>query len=169
MLAPLPYKPSMAGKQIVIDNITESFLNSLRSMRENARLTRNQVAEQLNLSYSTILNYENRKHTPTLIPFMQLAQLFDADVSDSLNYRFFFRRINPMKIKARIQFLGLSMHELSSMTGYTERQIRTAINVCQNASIICLAAVLAAIDRETTAYQLTENLFSENLFSQKRK
>ena len=160
MLAPLPYKPSMVGKQIVIDNITESFLNSLRSMRENARLTRNQVAEQLNLSYSTILNYENRKHTPTLIPFMQLAQLFDADVSDSLNYRFFFRRINPMKIKARIQFLGLSMRELSSMT---------AIHVCQNASIICLAAVLAAIDRETTAYQLAENLFSENLFSQKRK
>lgn len=55
---------------------------SLKAARVNANLTQAEVANLLNISKSTINNYENYKKSPNVTRAKELAKLYGMEVDD---------------------------------------------------------------------------------------
>ena len=55
---------------------------SLAAARVNAKLTQSQVCEALNMSKTTLSNYESYKTSPDMDRAKQLADLYGCDLSD---------------------------------------------------------------------------------------
>ena len=55
---------------------------SLAAARVNAKLTQSQVCETLNMSKTTLSNYESYKTSPDMDRAKQLADLYGCDLSD---------------------------------------------------------------------------------------
>lgn len=145
-------------KCIILDEPARSFLASLRAERVRAGLTQSYVAECLNIARSTVGSYEHGINLPPLENLIKLAELLEYDISDSLNYKFFYRKIQPYKIKYNLRQYGLSYRELSELTGYEEERIGEAVRMKPKCSILCWAAVLGVIEQERKAYKIRKHL-----------
>ena len=55
---------------------------SLKAARVNANLTQAEVASLLNISKSTINNYENYKKSPSIARAKELAKLYGMEVDE---------------------------------------------------------------------------------------
>ena len=141
-------------KCIVLDEPVRSFLVLLKSERIRAGLTQSYVAEYLHTARSTICAYERGINLPPLENLIKLAELLEYDISESINYKFFYRKIQPYQIKYNLRRYGLSYRELAELTGYREERIGEAVRMKHGGSILCLAAVLEVIEQERRAYKL---------------
>ena len=145
-------------KIIVIDDVTDNFLKNFRAIREKLGLTQNFVSKAAGIAPSSLIAIEQGVCAPKLALFVKLAEILNTDISESLNYKFFYGKIKPEKIKKAIRSYGLSYIELSQITGYERKHISLSIRLKPKASISCLYAVLQVLQRERIARAVVDSL-----------
>ena len=145
-------------KTIVLDNITSEFLKNMRSIRKNLGFTQEFIANYANVQRTAITGYERRYSNPLLVVLIKLAEVLKTDISESINYKFFYRKIDTEKIRRAMRVYGLSFTEISTMTGWDARTISIAARAKPNASIHCLNDLLQVINKEKTAFAVRQHL-----------
>ena len=141
-------------KLIVLDEPTRSFLAGMRSIRLNAGLMLSDVAKQLGEPLGTVKMYEEGFNLPSLHMLLKLAELFGWDLSGSVNYKFFHRKVQPSTLKSSLKKYGLSYSEVARLTGYDKANVYAAVNMRSYGSVLCFAAVLEVIRSEEEAESL---------------
>ncbi len=131
---------------VALDPPTVTLLSSLKSMRKRAGLTQEALANHLSVAKGSITAYEKRRVAPKLSVLMRLANFFNYDLSESVNYKYYHRLIDPPTLKDRIKHLGLRYWDIGELTGYSERMIIGSINL-NLASLPCLYAIFRALEQ----------------------
>ena len=145
-------------KIIVMDDITAEFLRNMRRIRKSLGLTQADVADYAQVNRTCVICYEKERAAPILRVLIKLAEVLKADISDSVNYKFFYKTISPEKIKNAIRTYGLSFAEIGSLTGWCAEQVSLAARMKPNASIQCLHDILQLLRREKTAYAVRQHI-----------
>ena len=145
-------------KPIALDDITVEFLKNFRTIRKKLGLTQNDIARASGSAPSNIISIEKGSTSPTLFLLIKLAEILQTDISESINYKFFYRQIRPETIKEAMRSYGLSYIELSQITGYERKHISLSVRLAPKASLKCLYAVLQAIHREKAARAVVDSL-----------
>ena len=135
-------------KTIVLDDTTRKFLGLLSSERQKAGLTLRELAEAMRELLGTVKMYELGLNYPSLPNLMKLAEVFGYDLSGSVNYDIYQRKISPRMAKRELRRYGLSYAEVSELTGYAKANIYAAINQKRYGSLKCLASVLEVLKQE---------------------
>ncbi|MBQ7220718.1 MAG: helix-turn-helix transcriptional regulator [Synergistaceae bacterium] len=141
-------------KYIVMDEPTSAFLTSLRELRKLSGFTQQDLADFLGTSRSNIYYYERGINRPPLAALFKLASLFGVDLSESINYKFFYRSLSAYDIKHRAKNFGLSQNELGGLTSYREREISETVNMRPRASVACFAAILEVLEHESKSLRM---------------
>lgn len=131
---------------VALDPPTVTLLTSLKPLRVSANLTQEALANHLSTTKESIFAYEKRKVAPKLEALMSLANFFNYDLSESVNYKYYHRLIDPPTLKDRIKRLGLRYLDIGELTGYSERMIIGSINL-NPASLPCLYAIFKALEQ----------------------
>ena len=137
-------------KIIALDKVTAEFLKNFRAIRKNLGFTQDFVAKAAGIVPSTVIAIEQGFCNPKLALLVKLAKILKIDISESINYKFFYKKIKPEKIKKALRSYGLSFVELSQITGYERKHISLSVRLAPRASLQCLHAVLQVIHREQT-------------------
>lgn len=132
----------MKNSKLVLDEDTTNFLRELKTLRENSGLTREETALIIGVTADTIAHYECGTRPPSAKAFIQLATLFKYDISENINYKFYFGKVDYAKIKSQIRSLGLDNSTLARLAKYSQISVIAAINHHRDSSVACLAAVL---------------------------
>lgn len=61
-----------------------SFAENIKSIRLNAGLTQQELAEKLNLDRSAVSHYENGDSTPTVKTLCKISELFEISIENLL-------------------------------------------------------------------------------------
>ena len=146
------------NKLIALDNVTVDFLKNLRPLRKKLGYTQNYVAQQVNVQPSSIIGYEKGYGCPTLLTLIKLAEVLKFDISESINYKFFYGKIKKSKIREDMRSFALSFRELSRIIGISRDSVRVTARFLPKASIPCLLAILQVIEQEKQAYAVRQHL-----------
>ena len=149
---------ALGAKKIVIDEVAANFLKNMKSIRLKSNYQAEAVAILVGHNPKAIREYERYNRTPTLRTFIKLAELFNYDVSESINYKFYHRKINTGNLIKRIRYYGLTIADLSAITGYSTSAISKSIHLKRGASILCLYTVMQAIEDEEKRYAAWEHV-----------
>ena len=136
------------NKEIFLDEPVKKFLALLKSLRIKTGKNRHEIADMLNIKYSTIWDWETGRRYPHLESLIRLAEIFNYDISESLNYKYFYKTINSQVIRDAMKRYGLNYLELEQITGFKRGRVRASILLRDDGTISCLAAVLAVIEQE---------------------
>lgn len=159
----------MIDKFIVLDEVTVKFLSELRNLRLQKGLSIYRVSPEVGISHHVISRYERGKLTPMLENLITLAEYYDYDISESINYRFYYRKIKSCDLKAELKRYGLSTRELSNITGYRITRIQESLKMASTGTILCLAAILDVISHERELYKFRKKLLAETRRSRNGK
>ena len=135
-------------KMIVLDSPTQSFLEELRKLRAKLGLTQRQLAATVKIPRNTYQNYELKRNYPTLGTLNHLAELLGYDLSESVNYKYYHKSPSSLELKERLTRYGLSLLELSKLTGYDMIHIYFTVRMQSRGSVSCYAAVLNVLKSE---------------------
>ena len=149
-------------KCIYLDEPAKRFLNSLRSEREKIGLTLIEAAGLLGCNFGQLADYEKLEYYPMLGMFIKLAELYKYDVSDSVNYKYFYQKINKHDFRTSLKRYGLGRKELAQLTGYSEGAVNKTVNFTPGLSLGCLSAILKVIEQENTAYKHRQRLLNKS-------
>ena len=145
-------------KIIVKDDITAEFLRNMRRIRKTLGLTQAEIADYAQVPRTCVVCYEKERATPILRVLIRLAEVLETDISDSVNYKFFYGKVRTEKIKKAIRTYGLSFTEIASLTGWSSNQVSLAVRGKANASIQCLHDILQLLRREKAAFAVRQHI-----------
>lgn len=86
------------SKMIALDEPTQKFLSILKALRIAAGVSREEIAEIAGTSKSDMKMYELGFYQPSLGILMRLAEYFSYDLSDSVNYKYHHKKLNPSEV-----------------------------------------------------------------------
>ena len=147
-------------KEILLDEPTKKFLSSLRFLRKRAGKSLKDIAEQIDSTLHSVHDWEVGRCYPQLEKLIRLAEIFNYDISESLNYKYFSRTINPQVIKQSMKRYGLDYLELEHITGFKRNRVRASVLLRDDGTISCLAAVLAVIEQERKFSEFRKEILS---------
>ena len=147
-------------KIILLDEPTKKFLSSLKSLRKATGKSQKEIAKQINTTLSSISDWEIGKCYPYLESLIKLAEILNYDISESLNYKYFYKTINPQVIKQSMKRYGLDYMELEQITGFNRTRVRASVLLRDDGTISCLAAVLAVIEQERKFSEFRKEILS---------
>lgn len=116
-------------KHIVFDEPTRDLLNSLKELRRQSGMSQQYVARHIGVCEWAVHDYEKGRHKSNLSTLMKLAELFNYDISGSINHKYYHGKINASEMKRRLNRHGLTYPELSKLTGYDTERIAEAVNL----------------------------------------
>ena len=140
-------------KQIVLDVPTRQFLGALRGLRREAGISYRELAAGISAPLGTVKMYEKGRNYPSLPMLMRLVEFFGYDLSQSVNYKYYHRKVQSVNIKRDLRSYGLSYSEVASLTGYSRDQVYASINYRYHGSVGCFAAVIEVLQAEREAYK----------------
>lgn len=147
-------------KEIFLDEPTKKFLSLLRPLRKSADKSLQNIAEQVDSTLYSIHDWEVGKCYPHLERLIRLAEIFNYDISESLNYKYFYRTINSQVIKQSMKRYGLNYFELEQITGFKRNRVRASVLLRDDGTIQCLASVLAVIEQERRLSEFRKEILS---------
>lgn len=147
-------------KEIFLDEPTKKFLSLLRTLRKSAGKSLRELAEQIDSTFSSIHDWEAGRCYPHLERLIRLAEIFNYDISESLNYKYFYRTINSQVIRQSMKRYGLNYLELEQITGFKRNRVRASILLRDDGTIQCLASVLAVIEQERRLGEFRKEILS---------
>lgn len=148
-------------KNICLDDVAEKFLSELQNLRKKSGLTVDEVCVFVGINRHALLFYEQKKCNPSLGTFLNLAKLFDYDISKSVNYQYLHRTGGATNIPKRLKHYGLTAQELSELTNYDESTITNTMYSPKFGSIACFSAILNVLEQESKSAQFRARLLKE--------
>ena len=110
-------------KQICEDGPTREFLSGLKRYRELRGYTRDELSQKVGIPVPTLRWYETHRGPPRLERLIKLSEELGYDLSGSVNYKYYYERIELKRIRQRIKETGITRQELSELTGYSVRTL----------------------------------------------
>ena len=141
-------------------NLQKKFLSSLKSLRKAAGKSQKEIAKEINTTLSSISDWEIGRCYPYLESLIKLAEILNYDISESQNYKYFYKKINPQVIKQSMKHYGLDYMELEQITGFNHTRVRASVLLRDDGIISCLAAVLAVIEQERKFSEFRKEILS---------
>lgn len=154
----MPFKKGI--KLIVLDEITRKFLSELRRERKRRGLTLKETAVYIGCTFGKISDFERGETYPGLETLMRLSELYDYDLSGSVNYMYYHGKIHYCDIKKLMKRYKLTLKELTSLTGFGRMSVFRAVHLGREVSLECLDAVLGVLKRENELYHFRKCLLS---------
>lgn len=140
------------------DNVSMRLINSIKEERIKSGLTQRQAAEILEINTRTMKKYELGRKLPHLVMLLKIANLFNYDITESINFKIYHSKFCMYKIKTELRMYGLSHKELSELTGYSVSQVRNTLYMNHCGSLCCLGAICEVLSREKGAYKYRKKL-----------
>lgn len=135
------------AKKIVLDSITREFLGSLRELRIMYGISTKTVAEYLGIDYTALIHYEKGNNLPSIKILMGLSEIYNADLSGSINYKYWHGEINFSVLRREINKYGLTHGMLSRLICCSEHTVNDSVQDSSNGSLKCLSAVIEILTR----------------------
>ena len=146
-------------KLIVLDEITRKFLSELRTERKLRGLTLKETAGYIGCVFSKISEFERGDVYPSLETLMRLSELYEYDISGSVNYRYYHGKISSNKILSEMKRYKLTCKELTCLTGFGLLAIYRAVHMDRGASLECISSILSVIEREKELSRFRERQY----------
>ena len=148
-----PYSKSMCA-----DECSMRFLRSLKERRRVYGLTQSMLAGCIGVSLGTLKAYEQGRLLPSLNALMRLVEYFEADLSDSINWKYYHGQLNPRKIYASLKRYGLNYAEVGRLIGYSDITVSASVRLQHKGSLTVLSQVLDVIEDERRRSKFRTNL-----------
>lgn len=157
------------NKNICPDEVSISFIRSLKSLRKVMKMTQKILASTLGVTASAISSYERGRALPTLPVLMKLAAIFGADISSSVNWKYYHGEVSCYALKRGMKRYGLTYSELGDILEYDEGVVRKAVKFGYGSSLECLSKVLIVLEREDDAIKFRQKLLRKTPNEQIRR
>ncbi len=132
---------NVSNKKICEDAPTREFLRDLKKYREAQGYTREELAQRIGVSPLTLRDYERQASIPVLVNLLKLAEVLNYDISHSLNYKYFHRKITPAKLRIQMHERGITPPQLSRRTGYPLCMVHDVLKDTPKLSLQCFGAI----------------------------
>lgn len=107
-------------KYLYVDNDTLKLLQTLKSERKKRKLNQRQLAHIIGVNQTLISRYESGQNFPKLDTFLKLAEFFNWDISNNVNFLFLKYKKNLKTLRNFKRSHGFSLKELQELTSTTE-------------------------------------------------
>lgn len=151
-------------KRITLDEPARKFLQSLKTMREKAGLTKQALADAVGITRGNITGYENTSKLPLVATLIKLAEVFEYDLSESVNYKLYKGEISPTWMRYQLKRYGFNYAELSRLTGYSFYSVRNCFVFSKRITPQCLHAVLKVLEQEGEAAKMRQALLQKGRY-----
>ena len=145
-------------KSIAMDKITREFLRNIRKRRKELGITQAVLGDAVGYTRTAVLAAEKGIFRPSLLLLIKLSEVLKADISGSINYKYFKGELRAERIKKSMRCYGLSNAELARLTGYSTKVVSVSVRLKPEISLPCLQAVLEVIRKERTAAAVRDKL-----------
>ena len=105
----------MTRKAVYFDNVTKEFLRSIPARLTEKGMTIDDLAKEIDTTSTRTQLYTELKQQPTLGELMKMATMFDVDLHESVNYRYYHGEIDLQRLCDKIVEYGVSARELSEI------------------------------------------------------
>ncbi len=112
------------NKKLYLDDVTLKNIRSIKAERKKCGLTQYDLAKFLGVSQRTISKYEIGLCVPIFQIYKKLAELFNWDIENDINYEFHYKRKDVKKLKNKYY---LSCQEISEHTGIKYNLVEKAV------------------------------------------
>lgn len=150
-----------ARKLIHLDEETKIFLQGIRIARKQQGLTYRTLAQKLSINKNLISSYEYGKVFPKVGVFCELAEFFNLDISNNINYVFLnYPRKIVTELKRLKNHYGFSVREIAGILRKDRREILDMLNMNNQASPKIFAELLMLFNQEKHREHLINTLLS---------
>lgn len=158
-------------KKIVLDAPTREFLSLLKSLRQEHDYSCKELVRRLGMgSISSLSYYERGLRLPSLGCLIKMAETLKYDLSDSVNYKFFYGEIDLVHLRAEIEGYGLTLRELSRRINFEYRQPGDTLRGTHYASVSCLWEILSYLNANRKSLRSEElSVFNSSNWRKLRK
>ena len=129
-------------KYLYVDNDTLKLLQTLKSERKKRKLNQRKLAHIIGVNQTLISRYESGQNFPKLDTFLKLAEFFNWDISNNINFLFskYKKKLNTFRKLKRSH--GFSLKELQALTATTQSVI---VNFFAGSSSVRMFALISQI------------------------
>ena len=132
-------------KKLYIDKDTLKNIRSIKTERERRGLRQADLANFLGISQTTVSKYEIGLCIPKFQIYEKLAELFNWNIENDINYEFFYKRKNVKKLKNKYY---LSCREICEHTGITYDLVEKSVYRNKFMSINTYEKIMYLINEE---------------------
>ena len=147
----------------MLDEPTKKFIRSLKFLIwEKTGMSVSQFAKSLNISSSLMYQYISFKKIPSIRRLMFLVNYFDYDLSESINYKLYHKKIVLWDLKARMRNIGMTFREASQILNCKYRSLNRIFWPRDKDlfSVCILADFISMLEREEAAYKATRKVMN---------
>lgn len=103
-------------------------MNRIKMLREEKKLTQQELADKLDGAKSTVAMYENDSRKPSLEVLLKLSEIFDCSI-DYILYKTDIRSNTDKEDPLGLAKIGFNMKDYNPPTETQKEQIRSLIEV----------------------------------------
>lgn len=149
-----------ANKKICLDEVSVRLLRSLKSERQKLGISQRELAQLTGINQCSIGEYERGAKIPPLCRLIKLSETFGYDLSTSVNYKYWYGKIDWWKLRQQLTYYGFTCRELSSYVGYRESAVNKVFWQIRGFSLDCLNAILGVFEDERRLLKFRKELLS---------
>lgn len=136
-------------KRACRDEIAVEFVKSIRARREAMGLKRSEVAERIGINPSTMGKYERYVKFPCLDSLIKLAEFFNVDISESINWKCYHGEIRLDEIRRDLLRYGISYNEAENSDDICGRAtLYYTVHGKARGTLISLGRIIELINQE---------------------
>lgn len=152
-----------ANKKICLDEVSVRLLRSLKSERKKLGITQEELGKLIGATRSLISTYESGQRSPTVKNFVRISEVLSYDLSSSVNYKYWYGRIEWWKLRQQLTYYGFTCKELSGYIGYTHAAVVRVLRHEYGFSLDCLNAILGVLEDERRLLKFRKELLSRKI------
>ena len=145
------------------DKITMDFLRSLKKRREALGYTRRELGQMVGIPYASISCYEILSKLPSLKRLIALADFFDVDISESINWKIINAPENLLRnTKDLVKRYAFSQKELANEINKYPSNISYASQGSRSGSLLILGSIVEVLEREKQSEKFRNELLKKS-------
>ncbi|MBR2208992.1 MAG: helix-turn-helix transcriptional regulator [Synergistaceae bacterium] len=147
--------------RIYQDKITMDFLARLKEFREALGLSIHEVGRRTGICATSLCAFERKREQPSLKTLIKLANFYNIDISDSINWKFYHGEISPDLVKKILVRYGFSKSEMAREIGIIPTNIWNTIDGNFNGTLRKLGLVMDVLKREEKSERMRNQMLSK--------
>ena len=151
------------------DKITLEFLSKLKELRKMLNLTLRECLEKTGIRESNLNDYERGNTYPCLKNLIKLANFYNYDISDSINWKFYPGKIRLWDIAQKKEQYALSYGDISEKLGSNKTLLCFTLSGNKIGSLRSLGRIVECLEREKELEKFRNKMLSESIRKDKRR
>ena len=123
-------------------------------------ISQRKLGQMIGCVRSLISVYESGERIPSVSNLVKLAEVLEYDLSTSVNYKYWHRKIDWQNLRKQLEYYGFTVRELSVYVGYGESAVDKVFWQIRGFSLSCLNAILGIFEDERRLLDFRNELLS---------